>query len=123
CSSVYEVRVQSRFSAAHQVRLYDGELEPIHGHDWIVEAIFRGEQLDGIGILVDFVAVERGLGDITRQLHHTRLNDAELLEGQNPTAEHVARCIYDRMRASLPQAPLVGICVHEAPGCIACYLG
>lgn len=118
---MYEVRVESRFSAAHQVRMYDGELEAIHGHDWRVEAVFRGPVLDHIGILVDFVAVEAALNGITRRLHHTRLNDAELLAGDNPTAELVARRIHDELAEKLPGTPLVGVCVHEAPGCIAAY--
>ena len=119
---MYEVRVQSRFSAAHQVRMYDGELEPIHGHDWLVEAVYRSRELDSISVLIDFVAVEAALEATTREIHQTRLNDAPLLEGDNPTAERVARRIFDRLRTILPSAPLAGVYVHEAPGCIAGYL-
>lgn len=120
---MYEVRVQAGFSAAHQVRMYDGELEPLHGHDWEVEAIFRGPELDRIGVLIDFVAVEAALGAVVGELHHTCLNEAPLLAGLNPTAEHVARRIFDALGSRLPAgSPLAGIRVREAPGCWASYL-
>src|SRR6185295_13016370 len=78
---MYEVRVHAGFSAAHQVRMYDDALEPIHGHDWKVEAVFRGPELDRIGVLIDFVAVQRALDEIVAQLHHTHLNEAPMLAG------------------------------------------
>ncbi len=120
---MYECRVSAGFSAAHQVRMYDDALEPIHGHDWKVEAVFRGPELDTIGVLVDFVAAERALREAVAPLHHTRLNDAPLLRGLNPTAENVARIIFDELHARLgPDVPLAAVYVDEAPGCIAAYL-
>ena len=120
---MYEVRVQAGFSAAHQVRMYDGRLEPLHGHDWEVEAVFRGPELDGIGVLVDFVVVEGTLRAVVAGLHHTCLNEAPMLGGLSPTAEHVARRIFEELAARLgPGAPLIGVYVREAPGCTAGYL-
>ena len=120
---MYEVRVQARFSAAHQVRMYDGELEPIHGHDWQVEAVFRGPNLDRIGVLVDFVQAESALRGIVSAFHHTRLNEAALLADMNPTAEHVARVIFEQLQHRLgPAWPLYGVNVQEAPGCVASYV-
>ncbi|GMV96988.1 MAG: 6-carboxy-5,6,7,8-tetrahydropterin synthase [Phycisphaerae bacterium] len=119
---MYEVRVQACFSAAHQVRLYDGGLEPIHGHDWRVEAVFRGPELDRIGVLVDFVAAEAALREVTANLHHTRLNDLPFFADVNPTAENLARWVFERLAERLgPDAPLVGVYVREAPGCVAGY--
>jgi 6-pyruvoyltetrahydropterin/6-carboxytetrahydropterin synthase len=119
---MYEVRVQAGFSAAHQIRLYDGRLEPLHGHDWEVEAVFRGPELDRIGVLIDFVPARETLLAIAATLHHTHLNEAPLLAGANPTAEHVARCIFAELRTRLgPAAPLAAVHVTEAPGCIAGY--
>jgi 6-pyruvoyltetrahydropterin/6-carboxytetrahydropterin synthase len=120
-NEMYEVQIEARFSAAHQVRMYDGELEPIHGHDWRVEAVYRGGQLDEIGVLIDFVAVQAALDALANQLHHTHLNEVSLLAGDNPTAEHVARRVFDQLHQMMPEAPLAGVYVHEAPGCVAGY--
>lgn len=120
---MYECRVEAGFSAAHQVRMYDGELEPVHGHDWKVEAVFRGPALDEIGVLIDFVLVERVLREIVGALHHTSLNACPAMNGLNPTAEHVARRIFEQLREQLgAAAPLAGVYVTEAPGCVAAYL-
>jgi 6-pyruvoyltetrahydropterin/6-carboxytetrahydropterin synthase len=119
---MYECRVEAGFSAVHQVRMYDGALESVNGHDWRVEAVFRGAVLDRIGVVVDFVAAERALKQVVAQLHHTHLNEVAVLGGVNPTAENIARFIFDQLRAMLDQqAPLVGVYVHEAPGCVAGY--
>jgi 6-pyruvoyltetrahydropterin/6-carboxytetrahydropterin synthase len=120
---MYEVRVESAFSASHQVRLYDGRLEPLHGHDWAVEAVFRRDRLDRIDVLIDFVQAKNALDAITRQLHHTHLNEAPLLGGKSPTAENVARCIFEALVDRLGQdSPLEAVYVKEAPGCVAGYI-
>jgi hypothetical protein len=46
-----------------------------------------------------------------------------MLAGLNPTAEQVARRIFEELAARLgPAAPLAGVYVREAPGCTAGYL-
>ncbi len=119
---MFEVRVQARFCATHQVRLYDGELEPLHGHDWRVEAVFRGPKLDEIGVLVDFVLVEQTLREIVARFHHGNLNDVPELADRSPTAECVARRVFALLQGELgPDVPLAGVAVEEAPGCVAAY--
>jgi 6-pyruvoyltetrahydropterin/6-carboxytetrahydropterin synthase len=120
---MYECRVQSGFSAAHQLRLIDGSLEPLHRHDWKVVAVFRGPVLDTVGLLIDFVAAERALNEVTTVLNDGNLNGCPMLRGANPSAEHVAGAIFAELRAKLgADAPLVAVYVEEAPGCIAGYL-
>lgn len=119
---MYEVSVEALFSAAHRLRLADGNLEPPHGHDWRVSAHFVGAELDEIGVLIDFVAAEARLREIAARLHHTDLNQAELLAGMNPSAEHVAKVIFDKL-AVMPEYHrlLDRVTVTEAPGCRATY--
>jgi len=120
---MYEVRVQARFNALHQLRLYDGTVEPLHGHDWKVEAVFRGPELDRIQVLVDFVSAEARLREVVKPFDHAGLNEITAREGANPSAEWVARYVFDRLRERLePGCPLVAVYVEEAPGCIAGYL-
>jgi 6-pyruvoyltetrahydropterin/6-carboxytetrahydropterin synthase len=119
---MYEVSVQATFSAAHRVRLPDGRLEPPHGHDWQVRISFRGEQLDAAGFLVDFVAAQRVLDDAVGRLHHTDLNECPTMKGLNPSAENVARVIYDLIGRDPGLRPLLSqVRVTEAPGCNATY--
>lgn len=121
---MYEVRVQARFNALHQLRLYDGQMEPLHGHDWRVEAVFRGMQLDRIQVLIDFVSAEAQLREVIGPLNHGNLNDIAARQDANPSAEWVARYVHERLRERLGETcPLAAVYVEEAPGCIAGYLG
>ena len=120
---MYEVSVQAQFSAAHRVRLPDGELEPLHGHDWKVTATFAGPELDASGMLVDFVLAEWRLREIVTQLHHADLNTVSLMRGLNPTAEYVAKRIFDSLAEDESlRTTLARVAVTEAPGCVATYL-
>ena len=120
---MYEVRVEVQFSAAHQIRLYDGKLEPIHRHDWRVEAVFRGPVLDRIGVLVDFEVAKNTLHEIVDRFAGTNINHLPLLKGRNPTAENIAGCIFNELKQRLDgNLPLAAVHVREAPGCAAGYM-
>ncbi len=57
---MFKVGVKRKFSAAHSLREYDGNCERLHGHNWVVEAIIKGDDTDHLGMLVDFRVVKRG---------------------------------------------------------------
>lgn len=119
---MYRVTVSSGFSAAHRLRLADGTLERMHGHDWSVEARFVGSELDASGVLIDFEEVQRVLQQIVGSLHHTDLNECELLAGTSPSAENVARVICEAVAQGIASPDLLeSVHVVEAPGCTASY--
>lgn len=116
---MYEVIVEDAFSAAHQLRLPTGRLEPLHGHDWKVKARFEGPALNDWGVLVDFVEVQAALREITARLNHRHLNELTEFRTANPSAENVARLIFDKLRAAGTFGEhLVSVRATEAPGCI-----
>ena len=118
----FEVTVEARFSASHRVRLPNGELEPPHGHDWHARAGFFGAELDASGMLIDFVSAQQRLAEVVAQLHHTDLNACPAMKGMNPTAEHVARVIFEQLACDSELATtLHSVTVTEAPGCRARY--
>jgi 6-pyruvoyltetrahydropterin/6-carboxytetrahydropterin synthase len=95
-------------------------MEPLHGHDWKVEAVFRGQNLDSIGVLVDFQQASAALHAVLGELDYSDLSAVS--GGVNPTAEWVAKWIFDRLRARMgQQAPLAAVYIEEAPGCVAGY--
>ena len=51
---MHEVSIEMEFSSAHALRGYRGKCENTHGHNYKVEVHVRGENLDHIGLLVDF---------------------------------------------------------------------
>ena len=51
---MYELKVVSRFAAAHQLKLVAEKCENLHGHNWRVELYLAGEELNSAGVLMDF---------------------------------------------------------------------
>ena len=120
---MHEITVAGSFCAVHRTRLPGGSVEPTHGHDWRVTARLASDTLDANGLVADFAQVQARLGTITSQLHHSDLNEHHWLAGVNPTAEHVARVIFERLSADAGWGRLVqSVHVEEAPGCAAGFL-
>ncbi len=122
---MYEVTVHAEFCAAHALSVA-GVREAVHGHNWRVTAAVAGDTLDGDGLLCDFHTVETSLREIVSALNNRDLNGIAPFDARNPTAEHVARYIYDELHARLdealsPHAGVSRVSVTEAPGCVATY--
>lgn len=117
---MYSIIVEATFSAVHRLRLADGVLEPVHGHDWVVRATFCKEILDEQGMVVDFHVAWQSLRKIVVGWHHGDLNDGDVLGGLNPTAEVVAKYVFDRLVAD-GLGSIRRVDVTEAPGCVAVY--
>lgn len=117
---MYTVIVEDSFSATHRLALADGSVEPLHGHDWHVRAHFASATLDRFGMVVDFEHALAALRSALEPLLYAELNQHEGFRGVNPTAEVVARYIFDRVReAGFPTLRKMEI--TEAPGCVAVY--
>ena len=123
---MYEISVSRVFSASHAIRLYDGSLEPLHGHNWTVEVTVAAAQLDAIDVVMDFHLLESLVDRLLATVNNRHLNEVEPFSpapgGINPTAERVAWWIGTEVAKGLPAgARLVGVSVGEAPGCVATY--
>jgi 6-pyruvoyltetrahydropterin/6-carboxytetrahydropterin synthase len=121
---VFEVAYETTFCATH--RLTDGgrAIEPLHGHDWRVEVVAEGEGLDRIGVVLDFERLKEVVGEVARRFHYKDVNQHAAFADQSPSAEAVARYIFQEVRAGLglDGALLRRVRVWEAPGCSATYL-
>ncbi len=118
----YHVTVEEVFPASHQLYTYDGELEPLHNHQWRVQLAFAGPELDSMGVLIDFVQVQRILSDILAGFRNRHLNDLPCFEQINPSAENLARCIFESLQGELDAPDLLHrVTVWEAQNCSAGY--
>lgn len=90
----YEITVEDFFSAAHQLRDYEGECERLHGHNWKVEVSLTSQKLSKHGMVIDFKELKRLVKDILGKLDHRYLNDLPYFKKDNPTTENIARLIY-----------------------------
>lgn len=99
---MFEIKVEAEFEAAHRIAGYPGKCDRLHGHSWTVQARAVGHELDELGMLVDFKKIKGALRALLETLDHQFLNELPPFSaGLNPTAENIARYIYE----SLEQEP------------------
>jgi 6-pyruvoyltetrahydropterin/6-carboxytetrahydropterin synthase len=93
---MFQISVEETFSAGHALRGYRGKCENPHGHNYRVRVELEGEQLDSIGLLFDFVHLKRIMRELIGDMDHKFLNDQPPFDGINPSAENIAKFLYDQ---------------------------
>ena len=117
---MYELTVESQFDSAHNLRRYNGPCEALHGHTYRVQVFYTGDSLDDLGILIDFRRLKTALGEVISYLDHRYLNELLEFQQQNPTAENIARVIYEKMQDLIPGG-VTKTTVWETPTSSASY--
>lgn len=122
---MYEVSVDEQFAAAHNLRNYKGKCEDLHGHNYKLRVVLKGEALDSTGLLYDFVHLKQVIRDVIRALDHKYLNELPPFVELNPSAENIARHIYDEISKQLHRTPngaeVASITVWETDTTAATY--
>ena len=99
---MYRLCFQRDFTARHYLVGGDwGAENRPHAHDYRLEWELRAPELDVHGYLADLVDVERALGSVLSRYEGALLNDLPEFAGQNPSLEHFARALWERLAASL----------------------
>jgi len=121
---MYEVSIERSFSAAHNLRGYEGCCENLHGHNWRVEAVVRAETLDHIGLAIDFRALKQALDEVLGNFDHRYLNEITPFDQLNPSCENLARVIHERLAAAInnERVCVARVRVWESEGSNATYL-
>ena len=103
------------FAAAHRLHGYDGDCAKLHGHNWKVEVMVEGAQLDHVGMVIDFKEIKRHAKAVVDELDHTYLNDHPAFQQQNPTAENIAAYLFTRLaeRIDTPNRRVSAVTVWE----------
>ena len=120
---MYVDRVEIAFDAAHRLLDYPGKCAAPHGHTFRAEVLVATEHLDGVGLAIDFTRLKGALKTwIDEHWDHgfllnaadTRLIEAlrsvpesklYLFPGVNPSAEAMARTLFEQARREF--GPLV----------------
>ena len=130
----YSVTTRIEFCYGHRLLDYQGICKHPHGHNAVVEVEVRSIALDERGMVCDFADVRRVVKTwVDRELDHKmilrrddplvealqRLGEPVCLVDSNPTAEHIARIIYDYVAAS--GLHIVRVTLWETPTSHATY--
>ena len=120
---MYDVTVKTGFAAAHQLRLYDGKYENLHGHNWTAQVTVEADELDPIGVGIDFVELKAMVKKYLRELDYHNINEVSPFDEQNPSAENIARWLFLKLKVEVnsnsTRVKRVEIC--EMEGCGASY--
>ena len=112
---MYEVRVRRHFDAAHALRGYKGKCESTHGHRYEIVVCLKADALDAMGLAYDFTELKRKLDSVIERFDHTYLNEIPPFDEENPSAENIARFIYEDLQGGLEGACLRSVEVWESP--------
>jgi 6-pyruvoyltetrahydropterin/6-carboxytetrahydropterin synthase len=98
----------------------DGSKELSHRHNWSATADVSSHELDGMGLVIDFRHLTATLKEIVAEFDNKALDEIDYFRRNNPSAENVAKYIYEKLGPRLPQAvKLDSVSVVEEPGCSA----
>ncbi len=92
---MYELTVDAHFDAAHCLRDYPGECARLHGHTWRVAVSVQAVTLSELGLSIDFKNIAAVLDDVVERFDHQTLNDLSEFAEVNPTAENLARLLFE----------------------------
>ena len=95
---MFEILVEEKFDAAHCLRGYPGNCERLHGHTYKAQVFILSRDLDDLGMAIDFRRIRSVLRDIIGELDHSFINDLPEFSQTNPTAENLARYVYEKMK-------------------------
>ncbi len=102
---MFEVSVDDSFAAAHNLRNYKGKCENLHGHNYKVRVTLAGKELDSTGLLYDFVHLKQVIQSVIRSLDHQYLNELKPFDVLNPSAENIAKHIFDETSRQMKSTP------------------
>lgn len=115
---MYKIQIEIQFRAGHRlIAPYEGKCNNMHGEGYTAIIEFQKEELDKNGMVFDFGNIKGMIKEwINEHWDHAYLcnsNDkiGELLEkeemrtyvflNENPTAENMARCLYDIIKTQI----------------------
>jgi len=132
--SMYSVTKRLDFCYGHRLLDYDGVCKHPHGHNAVVELEIQTDALDHRNMVADFTDIKRAMkGWIDRELDHRMIlrHDDPLVASlkslgepvyvldSNPTAERIARLLFDISREQ--GLPVSRVTVWETPTSWATY--
>jgi 6-pyruvoyltetrahydropterin/6-carboxytetrahydropterin synthase len=133
---MYRVTRALSFCYGHRLLHHPGKCVHLHGHNARAVLTLESDTLDALGMVVDFQVLREHIGSwIDSTLDHRmilhredpalpalrELGEPVHVVDFNPTAENLARLLFERARAV--GLPIVEVELWETPTCKASYRG
>jgi 6-pyruvoyltetrahydropterin/6-carboxytetrahydropterin synthase len=133
---MFRVTREIDFCYGHRLLNYAGKCRYLHGHNGKAVITVEGSTLDDRGMLVDFSDIKTAVSTwIDDNLDHRMLlhrddplapmlqemGEPLYLLDQNPTAENIARLIYEQSQKLHLPAAIIEVKLWETPKCFATF--
>lgn len=133
---MFQVTREIDFCYGHRLLNYEGKCRHLHGHNGKALITIEGETLDARGMVVDFSEIKDAVSTwIDDNLDHRMLlNRADpvvpmlqeideplYLLDENPTAENIAKLIYEESQKLDLPAAICEVRLWETTKCFATY--
>lgn len=120
---MFELKILTDFSAAHQLKMVGEKCENLHGHNWKIEVRVEGEELNEAGILIDFGILKKYVAEIMSSLDHKFLNELEYFPKDKPSSENIAMYVAKSLRSYLNGSVRVkSVSAWESDNACATYI-
>lgn len=131
---MFRVTREIDFCYGHRLLNYDGKCKYLHGHNGRAIIAIEAEKLDDRGMVLDFSDIKKVVSRwIDTELDHRmllhrddpaidalrKLGEPLQLLDVNPTAENIAKLIFDFTASQ--GFPVVEVNLWETPNCFATY--
>ena len=133
---MYQLSREILFCYGHRLLNYEGKCRHLHGHNGKAVVVLQAPSLDARGMLVDFGEIKLHVQRwIDENLDHNLLlcradpllpvlierGERVFVMDVNPTAENIARIIYEQAKGA--GLPVVEVTLWETEHCSATYSG
>ncbi|MEA3230977.1 MAG: 6-carboxytetrahydropterin synthase QueD [Thermodesulfobacteriota bacterium] len=122
---MFELKILTHFSAAHQLKMVGEKCENLHGHNWNIEVRVTGGELNRAGVLMDFGELKKHVAEIMATLDHQFLNDLDVFNDEfPPSSENIAIYISTRLREKIirPDVRVSRVSAWESANSCATYI-
>jgi 6-pyruvoyltetrahydropterin/6-carboxytetrahydropterin synthase len=131
---MFRITRDIHFCYGHRLLNYNGKCRNLHGHNGRAVITLEAEQLDALGMVVDFSHLKRVVQSwIDESLDHKmilhrddpilpelrRQNEPVVVIDVNPTAENIAKLIFDFTKSQ--GLPVVEVTLWETENSFATY--
>jgi 6-pyruvoyltetrahydropterin/6-carboxytetrahydropterin synthase len=90
----YTIAKDVTFAAAHFIEGHPGPCQHLHGHNYRVRVFLSADELDDLGMVVDFADLKKLIGAVVDRFDHRVINEIPPFDRILPTAELLSEHIY-----------------------------
>ena len=124
---MYTILKEFTFAAAHAIRGHTRGCQNLHGHNYQVRVFLAAEELDELGMVMDFADLKAVMAEVLNPFDHAVINEVPPFDRVNTSAELISGYVYEQVKERLAQRSegervrVVRVEVWENPRSCAIY--